>query len=61
MVEQIWALRLVGKNKLVPPIEEGPYEVFIAFPTEEDALKGIETDIAKGYLEEGDAEVIRLK
>jgi hypothetical protein len=56
---EIWGIEVDGKGMLLPPLDDEPCEVFMAFPTEADAAKALKSQINKGYIESG--RVVRLK
>ena len=57
---EVWAIRFLELGHLVPPIDDGDTECFIAWPSREEAEKGLLYQLRQGYLDEGECVIERL-
>lgn len=51
-VREVWAIELES-GVLVPPIDDDASDSFIAFSSEADAQLCLESQLAKGYIDNG--------
>lgn len=61
LTKEIWALRRTADGGLVPPVDEDGTEVFMAWPSREQAERGMKYQIVSGYFGNGDLEVVQVK
>lgn len=56
-VKEVWVID-IGHGSLLPPMDEDGCDSFMAFPTEGDARMGLQSQIDKGYIDNGDVKRI---
>ncbi len=59
-IKEIWAIVHHDGGHLLPPIDDDGAECFMAFPTQDDAMRAMVSQLDKGYIDES-CKVVCLK